>query len=119
MLATQYDIHWHELADTDCYSTAHSFEFRRQGYKVVVPQQKITWCLSMAQEDRLPGNNKNMLREYAPYLQSKNLTMKNASLLGNCGSQVVVGDNCKLVNPDKIWLGDNVRIGVLLHQPFL
>lgn len=111
MLATQYDMHWHELADTDCYATAHSFEFRRQGYKVVVPQQKITWCLSMAQEDRLPGNNKNMLQEYAPYLQSKNLTMVNASLLRNCGSQVVVGDNCKLVNPDKIWLGDNVRIG--------
>lgn len=111
MLATQYDMHWHELADTDCYATAHSFEFRRQGYKVVIPQQKITWCLSMAQEDRLPGNNKNMLQEYAPYLQSKNLTMVNASLLRNCGSQVVVGDNCKLVNPDKIWLGDNVRIG--------
>lgn len=111
MLATQYDMHWHELADTDCYATAHSFEFRRQGYKVVVPQQKITWCLSMAQEDRLPGNNKNMLQEYAPYLQSKNLTMVNASLLRNCGSQVVVGDNCKLVNPDKIWLGDHVRIG--------
>lgn len=111
MLATQYDIPWHELADTDCYATSHSFEFGRQGYKVVVPQQKITWCLSMAQEDRLPGNNKNMLQEYAPYLQSKNLTMKNASLLGNCGSQVVVGDNCKLVNPDKIWLGDHVRIG--------
>lgn len=111
MLATQYDIFWHELADTDCYATAHSFEFRRQGYKVVVPQQKITWCLSMAQEDRLLGNNKNMLHEYAPYLQSKNLTMVNASLLRNCGSQVVVGDNCKLVNPDKIWLGDHVRIG--------
>lgn len=111
MLATQYDMHWHELADTDCYATAHSFEFRRQGYKVVIPQQKITWCLSMAQEDRLPGNNKNMLQEYAPYLQSKNLTMVNASLLRNCGSQVVVGDNCKLVNPDKIWLGDHVRIG--------
>ena len=111
MLATQYDIPWHELADTDCYAAAHSFEFGRQGYKVVVPQQKITWCLSMAQEDRLLGNNKNMLHEYAPYLQSKNLTMVNASLLRNCGSQVVVGDNCKLVNPDKIWLGDHVRIG--------
>lgn len=111
MLATQYDIPWHELADTDCYATAHSFEFGRQGYKVVVPQQNITWCLSMVHEANSLSSIENMLREYAPYLQSKNLTMKNASLLGNCGSQVVVGDNCKLVNPDKIWLGDHVRIG--------
>ena len=29
MLATQYDIPWHELADTDCYAAAHSFEFCR------------------------------------------------------------------------------------------
>ena len=111
MLATQYDIYWHELADTDCYATAHSFEFRRQGYKVVVPQQKITWCLSMVHEATSLSSRENMLYEYAPYLQSKNLTMVNASLLRNCGSQVVVGNNCKLVNPDKIWLGDHVRIG--------
>ncbi len=111
MLATQYDIPWHELADMDCYATAHSFEFIRQGYKVVVPQQNITWCLSMVHEANSLSSRENMLREYAPYLQSKNLTMKNASMLGNCGSQVVVGDNCKIVNPDKIWLGDHVRIG--------
>ena len=111
MLATQYDIPWHELADADCYAAAHSFEFSRQGYKVVVPQQKITWCLTMVHEADLLSSGEKILQEYAPYLQSKNLLMKNASLLENCGSKVVVGDNCKLVNPDKIWLGDNVRIG--------
>lgn len=111
MLATQYDVYWHEVAAADCYATAHSLDFIRQGYRVVVPRQDSIWCLSMKGDKHLSSSSDNMLHEYAPYLQSKNLIMKNANLLRNCGSQVVVGDNCKIVNPDKIWLADHVSIG--------
>lgn len=47
LMATQYDISWREELFTkwDFYDVSQSQEFLRAGYKVVVPNQKIPWCI--------------------------------------------------------------------------
>lgn len=47
LMATQYDIPWREdLFDGwDFYDVSQSFEFRRAGYRVVVPGMDKPWCL--------------------------------------------------------------------------
>lgn len=46
LMATQYDIPWREdfLDGWDFYDISQSLEMKRNGYKVVVPYQKETWC---------------------------------------------------------------------------
>lgn len=46
-MATQYDLQWREdLFDGECfYDAAQALEFRRKGYKIVLPYQKEIWCL--------------------------------------------------------------------------
>lgn len=47
LMATAYDIPWRtDLLDGwDFYDVSQSFEFRKRGYKVVVPKQRLPWCL--------------------------------------------------------------------------
>lgn len=47
LMATAYDIPWRtDLLDGwDFYDVSQSFEFRKKGYKIVVPVQKCPWCL--------------------------------------------------------------------------
>lgn len=47
MMITQYDLPWREdLFDGwDFYDISQSFEFRRKGYKVVIPKLNDSWCL--------------------------------------------------------------------------
>lgn len=47
LMATAYDIPWRtDLLDGwDFYDVSQSFEFRKRGYKVVVPEQHLPWCL--------------------------------------------------------------------------
>lgn len=47
LMATQYDIPWREdiFDGWDFYDVSQSFEFRRAGYKVVVPYMDRAWCL--------------------------------------------------------------------------
>lgn len=47
LMATSYDISWrNDLLDGwDFYDVSQSFEFLRQGYRVVVPVQHLPWCL--------------------------------------------------------------------------
>ena len=47
LIATSYDIPWRtDLLDGwDFYDVSQSFEFRKKGYKIVVPVQKCPWCL--------------------------------------------------------------------------
>ena len=111
LLATQYDFRWNDAADKNCYATVQSLEFGRQGYKVVIPKQAVTWCLSAESKQKdFPAVN-DVLNEYAPYLQSENLMMQNASLLKGFGSNSKIGTDCRLDNPGKIFIGDNVTIG--------
>lgn len=46
LLATQYDIGWREdiFDGWDFYDISQCMEFRRAGYKVVVPYQESAWC---------------------------------------------------------------------------
>lgn len=47
LLATQYDIPWRsDIFDGwDFYDSSQCMEFRRKGYKVVIPYQETSWCL--------------------------------------------------------------------------
>lgn len=47
LMATQYDVPWREDVFTgwDFYDVSQSFEFRRQGYRVVVPAMEQPWCI--------------------------------------------------------------------------
>ena len=47
LMATQYDIPWREDLFTgwDFYDVSQSFEFRRKGYRVVVPAMDDPWCI--------------------------------------------------------------------------
>lgn len=47
LMATQYDIPWREDIFTgwDFYDASQSMEFRRSGYKVVVPATEKPWCI--------------------------------------------------------------------------
>jgi hypothetical protein len=47
IMITQYDLPWREdlFQGWDFYDASQSFEFRNQGYKIVVPYQKEAWCL--------------------------------------------------------------------------
>lgn len=47
LMATSYDLPWRtDLLDGwDFYDVSQSFEFRKKGYKIVVPVQKCPWCL--------------------------------------------------------------------------
>lgn len=46
MMVTQYDIPWREdlFTQWDYYDISQCYEFRRAGYKTVVPCQKDCWC---------------------------------------------------------------------------
>ena len=52
LIATQYDIPWRrDLFHTDCFwAEAQCIEFRRVGYRTVVPQQEAAWLLAGAKE---------------------------------------------------------------------
>lgn len=47
LIATQEDLPWREDLFTgwDFYDISQSMEFRKKGYKVVVPHMEIPWCL--------------------------------------------------------------------------
>lgn len=47
LMATAYDIPWRRdlLDGWDFYDVSQSFEFRKLGYKIAVPEQSHPWCL--------------------------------------------------------------------------
>ncbi len=47
LIATQYDIKWRDdiFDQWDFYDVSQSEEFRRAGYKVVVPRMNKPWCI--------------------------------------------------------------------------
>lgn len=46
LMATQYDITWRDdlFSEFHFYDVSQSLEFRKAGYKVVVPYQNTPWC---------------------------------------------------------------------------
>lgn len=73
LMATQYDILWREdiFKKWDFYDVSQSFEFRKKGYKVVVPAVNEPWCIH---DDGILdlGNyfkeREKFLQEYAKYI---------------------------------------------------
>lgn len=76
LMATQYDIPWREdiLKGWDFYDVSQCLEFRRAGYKVVVPTQNPSWTIHACGVPAFWNYNKNrdiVLREY-PEIQINN-----------------------------------------------
>lgn len=70
LMATQYDIEWREdiLKGWDYYDISQSFEFRRQGYKVVIPRMENPWVLhddGFMNLKNYFGTRKAFINEYA------------------------------------------------------
>lgn len=74
-IATQYDIPWREdiLKGFHFYDTSQCLEFKRHGYKVVVPEQsEAFWCIHCPEEKPLDpkykGYQRVFLEEYGSEL---------------------------------------------------
>ena len=66
LLVTQYDVNWRiDLLDgTDCWGISQAVEFRRRGYRVVVPRQEDYWILMDKTNDVDDAATKTILNEY-------------------------------------------------------
>ena len=69
LMATQYDLPWREdiLKGWDSYDVSQCLEFRRKGYKIVVPAQKKSWTIHACGAPSYWDYEKNrqiILREY-------------------------------------------------------
>ena len=61
-IATQYDIPWRsDLFHSNCFfAEAQCIEFRRKGYRTVVPQQDAPWLLTRKREDVADEASRNV-----------------------------------------------------------
>lgn len=69
LMATQYDIPWREdiFDKWDFYDVSQSLEFRRRGYKVVVPYMEKPWCIhddGFVNLVNYYGEREKLVREY-------------------------------------------------------
>lgn len=69
LMATQYDLPWREdiLKGWDFYDVSQCMEFRRAGYKIIVPAQKELWVIHACGAPEFWHYNENreiVLREY-------------------------------------------------------
>lgn len=77
MMITQYDLPWREDLFTNWhfYDVSQGFEFRRAGYKVVVPYMQNSWCFHYAEIMNLTlySEEKEIFRkEYEVELRKEN-----------------------------------------------
>ena len=63
LIATQYDIPWRrDLFHINCFfAEAQCIEFRRKGYRTVVPQQDAPWLLTRKREGAADEASRNVL----------------------------------------------------------
>lgn len=107
LIATQYDLPWREdiLKGWDFYDVSQCMEFRRKGYKIVVPAQEQTWTIHACGAPSFWNYEKNrqiVLREYPEISSNQNelrilfLTSDKIAILGiplgfiELGHEVVV-----------------------------
>lgn len=69
LMATQYDVNWREdlFQGFDFYDVSQCMEFRRSGYKIVVPAQKNNWVIhacGVISLEHYDENREILLREY-------------------------------------------------------
>jgi len=76
LVATQYDIPWREDLDLgwDFYDISQCMEFRRQGYKIVVPYQGDCWCMHDCGQSKLihyDSSRQVILEEYKDFFSAE------------------------------------------------
>ena len=76
IMITQYDLDWREDLDLgwDFYDISQSMEFKRAGYKVVVPYQEDFWCLHDCGLSKMGGYDRAreiILKEYKEYFKDE------------------------------------------------
>lgn len=76
LLATQYDLPWREDIFTkwDFYDVSQSFEFRKAGYKVVVPGQSPEWYIhdcGVVNLSNYHDERQKCLSIYAEYMKGR------------------------------------------------
>jgi len=69
LMATQYDLSWREdiFKEWDFYEVSQCMEFRRKGYKIVIPAQNPSWVIHAGGIPNLCRNDVNRriaLKEY-------------------------------------------------------
>ncbi|MBQ8822684.1 MAG: glycosyltransferase [Lachnospiraceae bacterium] len=96
MMITSADIPWREdkFDGWDFYDVSQSFEFRRYGYKVVVPEQLCPWCkhddgaLNLRNYDKY---RKICIEEYPEYFARERFcVVKNSKASGKDKTRVVM-----------------------------
>lgn len=75
LMATQYDVPWREDLELgwDFYDVSQSLEFRRKGYKVVIPFQNTPWCMHDCGYSKLTHYDearKKVLTEYRDFFRT-------------------------------------------------
>lgn len=105
LMATQYDIPWREdiLKGWDFYDVSQCMEFRRAGYKIVVPAQKTVWVVHACGAPSFWHYNENreiVLREYPEISNSSPerlrilfIHSKSITLIGLAHSLLALGHN--------------------------
>lgn len=73
LMMTNRDIPWREdlFTEDGLYDISQSFEFRRRGYKIAIPNQEAPWCLSdhiHLRQDKYERNRKILKEEYPDLL---------------------------------------------------
>lgn len=69
LMATQYDVPWREdiFKKWDFYDISQCMEFRRRGYRIVVPHMERPWCIhddGILNLDNYYGEREIFIREY-------------------------------------------------------
>lgn len=121
IMITQYDLDWRDDLDLrwDFYDISQSLEFKRAGYKVVVPKQEGSfWCLHDCGISKMGGYDRAreiILKEYKDYLEGEYKESSYAELDNlNDGvfrielSALEKGDLEKLISIDnEVYLNNN------------
>ncbi len=109
LMATQYDIPWREdiLKGWDFYDVSQCMEFRRAGYKIVVPAQRPNWVIHACGAPafwRYNINREIVLREYPEISENKKrlhilfVHSKQIQLMGLAYTLTEMGHNVKIAS---------------------
>lgn len=105
LLATQHDIWWREdvFQKWDFYDVSQCFEFRKQGYRVVVPQMERPWCIhdsGYVKWSDYDGERRKFLKEYGLQETEEERMMQQVTLVLTMHNQMETLKACLM------WLGE-------------
>lgn len=85
LIATQYDINWRDdiFDGWDFYDISQCMEFKRAGYKIVVPYQEQPWCYHDNHYSRLKNYffyQDKFCREYQDICKFENIVKENPQM---------------------------------------